>query len=125
MTLRTICLGLSGALMALQACAADGLQPPTPDAFWPQWQVRIGLQTGHAAPLSLTAPFGPTRLGLGQASAAWQSGLALTADLGLVAERSTGAPLAVRAVLGGEGSDTGLHDARLAPLLKLGVRYSF
>lgn len=106
MTLRTICLGLSGALMALQACAADGLQPPTPDTFWPQWQVRIGLQTGHTAPLSLTAPFGPTRLGL-------------------VAERSAGAPLAVRAVLGSEGSDSGLHDARLAPGLKLGVRYSF
>jgi len=125
MTFRTICLGLSGVLIGLQACAADGLQAPTPDSFWPQWQVRIGLQTGHAAPLSLTAPFGPTRLGLGQASAAWQSGLALTADLGLVAERANGAPLTSRVAFGSEGNDTGLRDARLAPVLKLGVRYSF
>jgi hypothetical protein len=120
---RSICLGLSAACLALQVCAADGLQAPAADTVWPQWQVRIGLQTGHASPLSLSTAFGGTGLGLGQASAAWQNGLALTADLGLVAERlSTGNR---RAVFGLEASDGLLRDARLSPLLQLGVRYTF
>ncbi len=123
MKYRMFCLGLSGALMALQASAADGLQTPAADTVWPQWQVRIGLQTGNVSPLSLSTGFGGMRLGLGQASAAWQNGLALTAGLGLVADKlGTGAN---RAVFGYEGNEGLPRDARLSPLLQLGVRYTF
>ena len=123
MNYRSICLGLWAASVALQAGAADGLQAPAADTVWPQWQVRIGLQTGNVSPLSLSAPFGGTRLGLGQASAAWQNGLALTAGLGLVADR-LGASNS-RAVFGNEANDGLPRDARLSPLLQLGVRYTF
>jgi hypothetical protein len=120
---RSICLGLSGACLALRVCAADGLHAPAADTVWPQWQVRIGLQTGHASPLSLSTGFGGSGPGLGQASAAWQNGLALTADLGLVTERlNTGNG---RAVFGHEGRDKVPGDARLSPLLQMGVRYTF
>ncbi len=123
MKYRTFCLGWSIALMALQASAADGLQAPAAGTVWPQWQVRIGLQTGNVSPLSMSTAFGGTRFGLGQASAAWRNGLALTADLGLVAERlGTGNN---RAIFGYEGNDGLPRDARLSPLLKLGVRYTF
>jgi hypothetical protein len=123
MTFRTVCLGLSGAWLALEACAADGLQAPAAAIVWPQWQVRIGLQTANVAPLSLTAPFGPTRLGLGQASAAWPNGLALTADLGLVAEPA--AATSGRPVFWNDSTDYKLREMHLSPLLKLGVRYAF
>ncbi len=126
---RMFCLSLSGVLMAFQACAADGLLAPTADTVWPQWQVRIGLQTGTVSPLSLSTAFGGIRVGLGQASAAWQNGLALTAGLDLVADRL--GPVTNRAVFGYEGNDgvqreaRDPRDLRLSPLLQLGVRYTF
>lgn len=123
MKYRMFCLGLSGALMAWQACAADGLQAPAADTVWPQWKVRIGLQTGNVSPLLLTTGFGGVRIGLGQASAAWQNGLALTAGLGLVADRL--GTYSSRGLFGYEGSDGSPRDVRLSPLLQLGVRYTF
>lgn len=123
MNIRSICLVLWLAAGAVQAGAADGLQAPAAGRVWPQWQVRIGLQTGNVSPLALAAAFGGTRVGLGQASAAWQNGLALAAGLGLVADRwGTGNS---RAVFGYDGNDGAPRDARLSPLLQLGVRYTF
>ncbi len=123
MKFQRMVLGWSLALLGLPACAADGLRAPAADTVWPQWQVGIGLQTGPLLPLSLSTAFGSTRLGLGQARAAWSNGLALTADLGLVAERlGTGNS---RAIFGYEGPDALPRDVRLSPLLQLGVRYSF
>jgi hypothetical protein len=123
MKYRSICLLLWAALQGAQAGAADGLQAPTADAVWPQWQVRMGLQTGPLSPLSMRTAFGGIRLGLGQASAAWQNGVALTADLGLVGEGlGTGQR---SALFGDEGVARLPREPRLSPLLQLGVRYTF
>jgi hypothetical protein len=59
-------------------------------------------------------------LGLGFSSALGDSGLSLSADLGLLAE--PGAPtygLRLRA------SDPARRDLRIAPLLQFGMRYTF
>lgn len=57
-------------------------------------------------------------LGLGFTGAPWRNGLAISADLGLVAERS-------RALFGNQGFDGTLRELRLSPVLQLGVRYNF
>ena len=63
-------------------------------------------------------------LGLGFTGAAWRS-VAITADLGLVAERPSNAGGLGRAVFGNQGMDSALRDLRLSPVLQLGVRYQF
>ncbi len=65
-------------------------------------------------------------LGLGFSSALGSSGFSLSADLGWVAENTSGAGLvSSRAPLGVQGSDSQRRDLRLSPLLQFGMRYTF
>jgi hypothetical protein len=66
-----------------------------------------------------------TYLGLGFSGAAWRSSLAFSADLGLLAERPSGALSVGRALLGNQGAQNALRELRLSPLLQVGVRYRF
>ena len=59
-------------------------------------------------------------LGLGFSGALWRNSLAVTADVGMVAGGSLG-----KALLGNQGVERALRDLRLAPVLQLGVRYTF
>lgn len=63
-------------------------------------------------------------LGVGFSSAPWRGGLAISADLGLVAEH-TATGSSRRAVFGNQALDGALRELRLSPLLQLGVRYTF
>ena len=80
-----------------------------------------GLGSASAYDMSATA----TYLGLGYTGTVWHSGLALTADLGLVAERAGAAAGLGRALFGNQGAESALRDMRLSPMLQLGLRYSF
>ncbi len=64
-------------------------------------------------------------LGLGFSGAAGLAGLSLTADLGLVAERPEAAVGLGRALFGNQGMERSLRELRLAPVMQLGVRYTF
>lgn len=64
-------------------------------------------------------------LGLGYSSAALWRRLSLSADVGVVAGRPAGIGNLGRAMLGNQGMEAAVRDLRLAPLLQLGVRYSF
>jgi hypothetical protein len=57
-------------------------------------------------------------VGLGFSSAPWRNGLAISADLGLVAGRGS-------ALFGNQGLEGTLRELRLSPVLQLGVRYDF
>lgn len=59
-------------------------------------------------------------LGLGFSGALWRNSLAVTADVGLVAGGSLG-----KALFGNQGMDRAWRDLRLAPVVQLGVRYTF
>ena len=61
-------------------------------------------------------------LGLGYSSASLWRSLSLSADIGVVAGRTAGLG---KAVLGSQARETALRDLRLAPVLQLGVQYSF
>jgi len=64
-------------------------------------------------------------VGLGYNSPAVWGALSVTADLGLVAGRPSGVGDVGRALLGNQALDAALRELRLAPLVKLGVRYEF
>ncbi|MBI5721770.1 MAG: hypothetical protein HZC37_29200 [Burkholderiales bacterium] len=64
-------------------------------------------------------------LGLGYSSASLWRSLSVSADVGLVAGRPAGLSGVGRAVLGNQGMEAAVRDLRLAPVLQLGVRYSF
>ncbi len=64
-------------------------------------------------------------LGVGFSGAPWRNGLAISADLGLVAERPSAAMGVGRAVFGSQALDSALREMRLSPVLQLGVRYTF
>ncbi len=216
MKIRFMCIGLAVLTSASWAWSANGLQPPTAESVWPQWQARLAVtvQPAFTAPLgnaplqdrqALSSPtarglqaasllgdyyfatpsFGSFRasggvrvgtanglavgygaspgvpstsnlswavnngggnnssgsstkgvatpetsntttyLGLGFSGAAWRSSLAFSADLGLLAERPSGAASAGRALLGNQGLENALREFRLSPLFQLGVRYTF
>jgi hypothetical protein len=81
-----------------------------------------GLATGSAhGEASIASPY----LGLGFTGAAWRSSLAFSADLGLLAERPSGAVSGGRALLGNQGLENALREFRLSPLFQVGVRYAF
>ena len=82
-----------------------------------------GLGLNSVSP-GMDAPATVPYLGLGFTGNGWRS-LAITADLGLVAERAAGAGGIGRAVFGNQGMDTALREMRLSPVLQLGVRYTF
>lgn len=71
--------------------------------------------------LPATLPY----LGLGFSGAAGLAGLSLTADVGLVAERPEAATGLGRALFGNQGMERSLRELRLAPVMQLGVRYTF
>lgn len=64
-------------------------------------------------------------LGLGYSSASLWRSLSVSADVGLVAGRPAGLSGLGRAMLGNQAMDAAVRDLRLAPVLQLGVRYSF
>jgi hypothetical protein len=64
-------------------------------------------------------------IGFGFSGAAGLAGLSLTADLGLVAERPEAAVGLGRALFGNQGMERSLRELRLAPVMQLGVRYTF
>lgn len=71
---------------------------------------------------------GPTTLpylGMGYSSPLLWRSLSVSADVGLVAGRPAGLSGLGRAMLGNQGMDAAVRDLRLAPVLQLGVRYSF
>lgn len=71
------------------------------------------------------APAALPYLGLGFSSLPRRDGLAISADLGLVAEHPGAAAGMRRAVFGSQALDGALREMRLSPLLQLGVRYTF
>ncbi len=82
--------------------------------------------TGSPAyPPGADSPVTVPYLGLGFTGAAWRTGLAVTADFGLIAERATAAVGLGRAVFGNEGVDRSLREMRLSPVMQLGMRYTF
>jgi hypothetical protein len=90
---------------------------------------RLGLSVnnGLAVPAAAvtdtpgTLPY----LGLGFTGNAWLGGLAVTADLGLVAERPGNALGVGRAIFGSQGFDNAWREMRVTPMVQLGVRYTF
>jgi hypothetical protein len=64
-------------------------------------------------------------LGLGYSSASLWRSLSVSADVGLVAARPAGLAGVGRAMLGNQAMEAAVRDLRLAPVLQLGVRYSF
>jgi hypothetical protein len=64
-------------------------------------------------------------LGLGYSSPALWRSLSVNADVGLVAGRPGGLPGLGRAIFGNQPTDAALRELRLAPVLQLGMRYSF
>ena len=100
-----------------------------PQGGLPLTSTRAGPRLGVALNSALAQPPSPgvdgpgtvPYLGLGFSSAAWRNSLAITADVGLVAER----PGAARGIFGTQALDGALREMRLLPVLQLGVRYSF
>lgn len=64
-------------------------------------------------------------LGLGYSSPTLWRRLSLNADVGLVAGRPSGLAGLGRAIFGNQPMDSAVRDLRLAPVLQLGLRYSF
>ena len=89
---------------------------------------RLDLSVNSLGNIGATALENPMAtmpyVGLGFTGAAWRS-LAITADVGVVAERPAGGGSTGRALLGNQGMDNALRDMRLSPVLQLGVRYTF
>lgn len=78
-----------------------------------------------SAPANGEGPATMPYLGLGYSTpAVWRS-FYLSADLGVVAGRPAGIAGLGRAVLGSQAKDAAMRDLRLAPMLQLGMRYSF
>jgi hypothetical protein len=80
---------------------------------------------GTGLAIASDSPAAMPYLGLGFTGSPWHSSLALTADLGLVAERPGAAGNVGRAVFGNQGLDGALRELRLSPVLQLGVSVQF
>ncbi len=113
-------LRASGGLMT-------GLQGGTP-SLTANAGPRLGLSVqagGNAGLIATEAPGTVPYLGFGFSGAAWRNTLSVTADVGLVAERPSAASGLGRALFGNQAFDSALRELHLAPVLQLGVRYSF
>lgn len=64
-------------------------------------------------------------LGLGYSSPRLWGNLSVSADFGIAAARPSGAANVGRALFGAQALDAALRDMRWAPLMQLGVRYSY
>ena len=80
---------------------------------------RLGLSLNNVSALSTNNDAVPY-LGLGFTGSPGLGGVAITADVGLVAGGSVS-----RALLGNQGMEVALRELRLSPVLQLGVRYRF
>jgi hypothetical protein len=107
---------LAGALGGASALAAMAL---------PGQRVSLALQAAGPSLVLTEGPESPSALpylGLGFSTPASAYGLAVSADVGLVAEHASGLG---RAVLGMQGLDAAQRELRLSPVLQLGLRYTF
>ncbi len=103
-----------------------GLQGGTP-MLATQAGPRLGVSvqgSGNAAASSVENPGTVPYLGFGFTGGGG-IGLSVTADLGLVAERPGAAIGVGRAIFGNQGFESALREMRLAPVLQVGVRYTF
>ncbi len=91
--------------------------------------VRLGLAVSSLGALGsngLTdSPAARPYLGLGFTGSPWRGNLAVTADLGLVADHPGAAGGVGRAVFGNQGVEGAMRDLRLSPVLQFGVSYTF
>lgn len=90
---------------------------------------RLGLAVNNGSALvnaaGSDAPGALPYLGVGFTGTAAGSGLAITADFGLVAEHPGAAWGVGRSIFGSQALDGAVRDLRLSPVLQLGVRYTF
>lgn len=87
----------------------------------------VSLLSGNA-PAYVPGSEAPATLpyvGLGFTGATGLAGLAITADLGVTAERPSAATGLGRALFGNQGMERSLREMRLGPVMQLGVRYTF
>jgi hypothetical protein len=105
--------GHLGGLPLASALAGQRLGVAVQRSVTPAWA------PGSEAPATL--PY----IGFGFSGAAGLAGLSLSADLGLVAERPEAAAGLGRALFGNQGVERSLRELRLAPVMQLGVRYTF
>ncbi|MDQ2779407.1 MAG: hypothetical protein M3Y32_07610 [Pseudomonadota bacterium] len=86
--------------------------------------LRSPFTTNEAAAgsdLAVAAPY----LGLGYSGQLWRSGISLSADVGMVAERAVISGSGASALFGNQALDGAVRELRLSPLFQVGVRYSF
>lgn len=100
---------------------SQGGLPLASSSAGPRLGVALNGLLAPALPAGADAPGTLPYLGLGFSTAAWRNSLAITADVGLVAEH----PAAARSIFGTQALDGALREMRLSPVLQLGVRYSF
>ena len=81
----------------------------------------VSLGAADASADSATLPY----IGIGYSSLATRSGWSFSADLGLVSLNPGNAVRLGRVFVGGQNLDDVVHDMHLAPVLQLGVSYSF
>lgn len=105
--------GHLGGLPLVNALAGQRLGVAVQRSVAPAW--------APGAETPATLPY----IGFGFSGAAGLDGLSLTADLGLVAERPKAAVGLGRALFGNQGMERSLRELRLAPVMQLGVRYTF
>jgi len=90
-----------------------------------RFDVSVQRSTTSAGQPGTEAPAALPYFGVGFSGAAGLVGLSLTADVGLVAERPEAAVGLGRALFGNQGMERSLRELRLAPVMQLGVRYTF
>lgn len=90
---------------------------------------RLGVSlTSNSVPAYVPGGEAPATLpyfGLGFTGATALAGLAITADLGVIAERPSAATGLGRAIFGAQGMERSLREMRLGPVMQVGVRYTF
>lgn len=110
----------SGGLM-LGAGSSRSLTAPASGGGLALRKPASGNDGGGSNDLASAAPY----LGLGYSGQLWRSGIALSADFGLVAERTVISGSGARALFGNQALDGATRELRLSPLLQVGVRYTF
>lgn len=124
------------------AGTAGGLRATSGVILGPRYQPWVGQASSSGSSFSIgNRPFGPVDMphandiatdtatlpyvGLGYTGLSVRGGWGFSADLGVVAQSPGNASRLGRALGGGQSLDGAVRDLRLAPLLQLGVSYSF
>ena len=122
--------------------SGGGLRATSGVILGPRYQPWLGPSGGAGSSFSIgSQSFGPAALpstndtagdtatlpylGLGYTGLSARSGWSFSADLGLVAQSPGSASRLGRALGGGQSLDEAVRDLRLAPLLQVGISYSF